>query len=94
MSQGSWEELEGKGWRRRISDKNGRVSYLRPREGGRALVVNQRRDLQDGEESLGDILWPPANKRPIQEEPEGRRSRRGRRSRQLRGAGRWRRRPR
>jgi hypothetical protein len=72
MSQESWEELERKGWRKRISDKNGRVSYLRPREGGRVMVVNQRRDLRDGEESLGDILWPPANKRPMQEEePEG-----------------------
>ena len=72
MSQESWEELERKGWRKRISDNNGRVSYLRPREGGRVMVVNQRRDLRDGEESLGDILWPPANKRPMQEEePEG-----------------------
>jgi hypothetical protein len=62
MSQGSWEDLERQGWRRRISEKN-RVSYLRPREAGRVMVVNKRRDLREGEEGLGDILWPPANKR-------------------------------
>jgi hypothetical protein len=62
MSQGSWEDLERQGWRKRISEKN-RVSYLRPREAGRVMVVNKRRDLREGEEGLGDILWPPTNKR-------------------------------
>ena len=55
----SWEELEKAGWVRRISEKNKRVTYGRPREGGRVMIVTQRRELREGEEGLADILWPP-----------------------------------
>ena len=71
MSQQSWQEMEEAGWVRRISEKTKRVTYGRPREGGRVKIVSQRRELREGEEGLGDILWPPTHKKVRQEqEPE------------------------
>jgi hypothetical protein len=67
MSQQSWEEMEA-GWVRRFSEKTKRVTYARPREGGRIRIVSQRWDLREGEEGLGDILWPLAHKKDRQEE--------------------------
>jgi hypothetical protein len=64
----SWEEMQKEGWVRRISEKTKRVTYARPREGGRVRIVERRRDLREGEEGLGDILWPLAHKKARREE--------------------------
>ena len=66
----SWEEMEEAGWVKRICEKTKRVTYARPQEAGRIKIVSRRRDLREGEEGLGDILFPLAHKKARQEEQE------------------------
>ena len=58
----SWKDLQELGWKQR-SDKNNRVSFLRP-DGS---VVSQRRQLSEREKSdIGDILFPGKRRKVAQ----------------------------